>query len=94
MSTRKKAASTIVKEQAAQIAELEKKLKALESTKDMYYRSDKEKGAVIDEIHTMLDAVPNSTPRTSEPAEGTYRSPSQLSLLARLTIFMSRKADA
>ena len=91
MSTRKKAASTIVKEQSAQIMELEKKLKTEESTKDIYYQSDREKGKIIDEIHTMLDAVPAPPPRKSQPAEGTYRSESDLSLLARLTIFMSRK---
>lgn len=87
----KKAASTIIKEQAAQIEELQKKLKTAEDHKDMYYKSDSAKGQVIDEIHTMLDAVPNPPPRQSEPAEGSYRSASTLSLLARLTIFMSRK---
>jgi hypothetical protein len=91
MSSHKKAASTIIKEQAAQIAELEKRLKTAESTKDMYYQSDRQKGTIIDEIHTMLDAVPVPPPRKSQPAEGTYRSESDLSLLARLTIFMSRK---
>lgn len=63
---RQLAVTTQLKNANARIVELEKKLKEAESVKDKYYKSSREHEATLEQINQLLDAVPNSVPRTSE----------------------------
>ena len=100
MATRKKAASTIIKEQATEIARMAEKIVGLEkdlasarSAKDSFYASFQERERQIEEVHTMLDAVQNPPPRKTEPSAISYRSPVDLTMLARLAVFLATKGD-
>ena len=92
MANRKKAPATIIKEQAAEIEKLTKERDQATKSKDGYYSSWQDARKEIDEIHTMLDAWPG-VPRKTDPSDG-YRSPTDLSLLARLAIMLAKKEPA
>ena len=62
---RKLASSTLLKSAVAKIAELEEKLKQQTSYTEMYTRKAKEAEDSIEQLHQVLDAVPNSIPRES-----------------------------
>lgn len=53
----KKADSTLLREARAEIAELEKKLKAETSVKESYFKRMNAAVAEIDSVHTALDAM-------------------------------------
>jgi len=91
MANRKKAPATIIKEQAAEIEKLTKERDQATKSKDCYYSNWQDARKEIDEIHTMLDAWPG-VPRKTEPTD--YRSPTDLSLLARLAIMLANKEPA
>jgi hypothetical protein len=93
MANRKKAPATIIKEQAAEIEKLTKELSDVKRAKDSYYESWQASRKEIDEVHTMLDAF-MGVPRQTEPLEGGYRSPTPLSLMARLAIMLAKKESA
>jgi C4-dicarboxylate-specific signal transduction histidine kinase len=94
----KKVLSVVVAEQAQRIEELmdkvaalEKELKTVREQKDANYNNDRASRGVIDEVHAMLDAAPNPPPRETSPDTSTYRSPTTLSLIARLLIWVATK---
>lgn len=63
------AISTQLKKALAKLAELEKKLKDTEASKQSWYQSATESAGVIEQLHLVLDAVPNSIPRKSNHEE-------------------------
>ena len=90
MANRKKAPATIIKEQAAEIEKLTKERDEAKRLKDGWYETANLARKEIDEVHTMLDAF-MGVPRQTEPLEGGYRSPTPLSLMARLAIMLAKK---
>ena len=85
----KKAPSTIIKEQAAEIDRLNKELTQAKSRGDSYYKESNDRQRQIDEIHTMLDVLPTAPARRTEPHEGSYRQPVELTLIARLSVWIA-----
>ena len=60
------AVSTQLKNATAKIVELEKKLKEVESLKEQWYKQSNEHEKMLEQLHQVLDAVPNSIARESE----------------------------
>lgn len=60
------AISTQLKNANARIVELEKKLKDTESSKENWYKSSSLHEQMLEQLHQVLDAVPNSIARESE----------------------------
>lgn len=57
------ALSTQLKTANAKIVELEKKLKDAEHYKDLWYKYYQDDKKVVEELHTLLDTLPNTVPR-------------------------------
>ena len=55
------------------IAELEKKLESETSAKDTWYKMKNEADAMLEQIHQVLDAMPNAIARKSDAEESWNR---------------------
>lgn len=87
MKKKSLATSTMLKQAQAQIGELEKKLKNETSAKDTFYKSMNEANAVIEQIHQLIDALPNSIGRQSAGEESWKRI--QLAPMTRLAAWLA-----
>lgn len=67
------ALSTQLKAANDKIAELEKQLKLSNDTRDSWYKQMNEAKDMIEQVHQVLDAVPNSIPRKDNDAESYHR---------------------
>jgi len=87
MSTRKPAVTTQLKNANLQIIDLEKKLKDCENTKK--WASDRATALEneLEQVHSFLDAVPNSIPRDA----GDYK---KNGAMTRLAAWLSVKGSA
>ncbi len=63
---RELAVTTQLKNAAVKIVELEKKLASETSTKEAWYKQMNENAAMLEQVHQVLDAMPNSIARESE----------------------------
>lgn len=64
------AISTQLKAANAQIAELEKKLKAETSYKDVHYQERGKLESELEQLHSFFDSLPGSIPREIEGSYG------------------------
>ena len=55
------------------IVELEKKLASETSAKDTWYKMKNDADAMLEQIHQVLDAMPNAIPRKSDAEESWNR---------------------
>ncbi len=81
------ALSTQLKTATAKIAELEKKLEEANRYKDIWYKEHSEKSKIIEEIHTLIDALPNTVARKNET---TYQ---EYSPMIRLASYFANKGN-
>lgn len=84
------AISTQLKNALAKIVELEKKLKETEDSKQSWYKSATESAATIEQLHLVLDAVPNSIPRQSTHEESWRRT--DLSPATRMAAWLASRS--
>lgn len=91
MAERKKAPATIIKEQAAEIIDLEKKLDSETKNKEYYSRQYSEVHTEIESISAMLDAMPNPPPYKTNPPDGSGRYSENLKIGQRLLIWLASK---
>ncbi len=66
------ALSTQLKTAQARIIELEKKVESLTKDRDMWYKYYQDDKKVLEELHTLLDTLPNTVPRKSEANYSEY----------------------
>ena len=59
-------------------------------SKDSAYRNNAEKSAEIEQVHALLDALPNAVPRKGAPSE--YGSQVNHSLLTRLAAWIAARS--
>lgn len=79
------ALSTQLKTAQARIIELEKKVESLTKDKDMWYKYYQDDKKVLEELHTLLDTLPNTVPRKSEANYVEY------SVMIRLASYFANK---
>jgi chromosome segregation ATPase len=63
------ALSTQLKAAQARIEELEKKVKTETESKDRFYRDREAVSAELEQVHAILDAIPNAPARHFKPEE-------------------------
>lgn len=68
-------------------------LKSASTQKDSYYRQYSEGQQIIEEIHTILDCMPNPPPRKSTEDKESYRYAKDLSVATRFTIWSASKGS-
>lgn len=90
MAKREPATSTQLKAALSRIAELEKKLKDATDSKDTWYRAANEKCQEIDQIHSILDAIPSAPARLFETP--TSYGQQTRSVLARLAGYFATRS--
>lgn len=73
----------------AEIVDLQKKVKSMETTKEMYYKQCGELKAEIEQVHQFLDAVPNSVARTSNEEQEYART--TRSIVTRLGAWLTQR---
>lgn len=66
MSTRKPAASTVIKGLQAQVTKLEAELKRETQAKDSFYKLKQDAEAEIEQVHALLDVLPGSAARKTD----------------------------
>ena len=81
------ALSTQLKTANTKIMELEKKLKDAEHYKDVWYKYHQEAKNVIEELHTLLDTLPNTVPRKNPDGYNEY------SPMIRLASYFANKGN-
>lgn len=76
MATKKPAITTQLKNANARVAELEKELEAAKkdaanqkASSDSWYRKNNETQAELDQLHSLLDALPGCLPRKQQGEE-------------------------
>lgn len=96
MGARKPSVATqlknLQKEYAAQAQQVEKLTKELASNKvaqDSWYKKSDEYKAELDQAHALIDALPGSIPRKSEPGE--YGQQTTHALMTRLAAWLAVK---
>lgn len=75
--------------QAQQVERLTKDLKSASDAKDAFYRARTELQTEIDQVHSLIDALPGSIPRQSEPGE--YGGRTTHALMTRLAAWLAVK---
>ena len=81
------ALSTQLKTAQARIIELEKKVESLTKDKDMWYKYYQDDRKVLEELHTLLDTLPNVVPRKHESSYTEY------SPMIRLASYFANKEN-
>ena len=69
MITQLKNANARIKELEAQVEKLSKEAASNKSTSDTWYRQHNEKESELEQLHSLLDALPNCLPRKSQNEE-------------------------
>jgi hypothetical protein len=75
--------------QTQQVEKLTKELASEKSGKDCWYKKHEESKAELEQAHALIDALPGSIPRQSEPGE--YGQRTQHALMTRLAAWMAIK---
>lgn len=71
--------------------ELDKKLKAVESTRDSWYRQMNEHKQSLDAIHDLLDVLPNPVPRKTGTDEMPDYQRKDRTVMERLVAYLVRR---
>lgn len=69
VATQLKTANARIKELETQVEKLTKEAASNKSTSDTWYRQHNEKEAELEQLHSLLDALPNCLPRKSQGEE-------------------------
>ena len=81
------ALSTQLKNAQARIVELEKQVKDTTNSKDTWYNYYNDSKKVIEELHTLLDTLPNTVPRKNSDGYNEY------SPMVRLASYFANKGN-
>lgn len=89
MSKRTPAISTQLKAAQTQIEKLEKDLKAANDAKALYDKRNDEARGEIEQVHILLDALPNAVARKTEHEDSWQRK--DLNLMTRLAAWLATR---